>query len=105
MNRFVLDFWWRAVPAVAAAMEEGHEQRKRFAAEAPVGPPRPGAVGPARPSAPGPAAAPTAAAPKRAKTLEFEHVYVEQLPCAQQYETSFMHAAHVTHVLVTPHTA
>jgi peptidylprolyl isomerase domain and WD repeat-containing protein 1 len=38
---------------------------------------------------------------KRAKKLEFEHVYSSNLPSAQMYEHSFMHRDIVTHVVVS----
>ena len=45
----------------------------------------------------------TDAAPqKKKKVLEYEHVYLENLPCGGNYERSFMHRDVVTRVLVTP---
>ena len=35
---------------------------------------------------------------KKRKVLEFQHVYVDSLPCATMYERSFMHQNTVTHV-------
>ena len=36
--------------------------------------------------------------------LEFEKVYVDNLPSAEMYEKSYMHRDVITHVVVTPHT-
>lgn len=36
--------------------------------------------------------------------LEFEKLYVDNLPCAEMYEKSYMHRDVITHVVVTPHT-
>lgn len=33
--------------------------------------------------------------------LEFEHVYLENLPCASMYERSYMHRDVITHVACT----
>ena len=33
--------------------------------------------------------------------LEFENVYLNNLPCAESYERSYMHRDHVTHVTAT----
>jgi hypothetical protein len=60
------------------------EERKR---------PGPGLIGPS-----------SQAVTKRPKALDYEHLYVQALPSCSQYELSFMHAAHVTHVLATPRT-
>jgi peptidylprolyl isomerase domain and WD repeat-containing protein 1 len=35
---------------------------------------------------------------KKRKVLEFQHVYLDDLPCATMYERSFMHQNTVTHV-------
>ena len=35
---------------------------------------------------------------KKRKVLEFQHVYLDNLPCATMYERSFMHQNNVTHV-------
>ncbi|XP_024539754.1 peptidyl-prolyl cis-trans isomerase CYP71 isoform X2 [Selaginella moellendorffii] len=48
--------------------------------------------------APGPAPAPTRK-PKR--PLDFEHAFLDALPCAAMYEKSFMHRDVVTHVAVS----
>ena len=68
-----------------------------------LAPPRPGAsdddeddgteVGPAMP--------PKA---KKKKTLAFEQVYLDSMPCAQMYEKSYMHRDDITCVAVTPGT-
>ncbi|KAL1482991.1 hypothetical protein MTO96_033432 [Rhipicephalus appendiculatus] len=42
-----------------------------------------------------------AAKPKKAKFLPFERVYLDNLPCAEAYEKSYMHRDIVTHVIVT----
>lgn len=42
-----------------------------------------------------------AAKPKKVKFLPFEHVYLDNLPCADGYEKSYMHRDVVTHVIVT----
>jgi len=43
------------------------------------------------------------AAPQRKKrVLEYESVYLDNLPCGMNYERSFMHRDVVTHVAVTP---
>jgi peptidylprolyl isomerase domain and WD repeat-containing protein 1 len=55
-----------------------------------------GHVGPPRPDV-GPAAPPE----KKEKKLEFQDLYLAGLPNQSRYETSFMHADHVTHTLVT----
>ena len=39
---------------------------------------------------------------KKRKVLEYEHVYLDNIPCGINYERSFMHRDAVTHVLVTP---
>jgi peptidylprolyl isomerase domain and WD repeat-containing protein 1 len=41
------------------------------------------------------------AAPKPAKTLQFEETFLRTLPRASQYEKSFMHRDIVTHVFAT----
>lgn len=41
---------------------------------------------------------------KKGRVLEFESLHLSALPSQPLYELSFMHADHVTHVLVTPHT-
>ncbi len=33
--------------------------------------------------------------------LEFEHVYIQNMPCAEGYERSYMHRDVVSHVTVT----
>jgi peptidylprolyl isomerase domain and WD repeat-containing protein 1 len=38
---------------------------------------------------------------KKAKILEFEQVYLRNLPCAQNYEHSYMHRDVVTHIVVS----
>ena len=38
---------------------------------------------------------------KKRKVLEYEHVYLENIPCGINYERSFMHRDAVTHVVVT----
>ncbi|XP_025109974.1 LOW QUALITY PROTEIN: peptidylprolyl isomerase domain and WD repeat-containing protein 1-like [Pomacea canaliculata] len=38
--------------------------------------------------------------PRKKKVLEFEQVYLDSLPCAQYYETSYMHREIVTHLAV-----
>ena len=38
---------------------------------------------------------------KKRKVLEFQHVYLDNLPCAGMYERSYMHQNTVTHVLFT----
>ena len=38
---------------------------------------------------------------QEAKVLEFQHVYLDNLPCAGMYERSYMHQNTVTHVLFT----
>jgi len=35
---------------------------------------------------------------KKRKVLEFQHVFLDSLPCATMYERSFMHQNTVTHV-------
>jgi peptidylprolyl isomerase domain and WD repeat-containing protein 1 len=47
---------------------------------------------------------PMPAKKKKRKVLEFERLYVENLPSADMYEKSYMHRDVVTHVVVTPHT-
>ncbi|KAH6934371.1 hypothetical protein HPB50_023740 [Hyalomma asiaticum] len=42
-----------------------------------------------------------AAKPKKARFLPFERVYLDNLPCAEAYEKSYMHRDIVTHVIVT----
>ncbi|XP_053677501.1 peptidylprolyl isomerase domain and WD repeat-containing protein 1 [Anopheles nili] len=42
-----------------------------------------------------------AALPKKRKVLEFEKLYVENLPDAECYEKSFMHRDTITHLVVT----
>ena len=39
---------------------------------------------------------------KKRKVLEYEHVYLDNIPSGINYERSFMHRDLVTHVLVTP---
>ena len=39
---------------------------------------------------------------KKKKVLEYEHVFLENIPSGINYERSFMHRDLVTHVLVTP---
>lgn len=41
-------------------------------------------------------------APKKAKVLPFEHLYLERLPASPYYERSYMHRGTVSHVLCTP---
>ncbi|KAM6188178.1 LOW QUALITY PROTEIN: peptidylprolyl isomerase domain and WD repeat-containing protein 1-like [Sarcoramphus papa] len=48
----------------------------------------------------GPLPGETAQAKKRT-VLEFEHVYLENLPCASMYECSYMHRDVITHVACT----
>lgn len=68
--------------------------------DADVGPPRPAAddVGPSRPE--GSTAAP--ANKKRKAALEFEQLYLDNLPVSEMYEKSYMHRDVVTDLLVTP---
>jgi len=40
-------------------------------------------------------------AAKKRKTLEFQQLYMDNLPSASAYEKSYMHAAEVTHVRFT----
>ncbi|XP_013778129.1 peptidylprolyl isomerase domain and WD repeat-containing protein 1-like [Limulus polyphemus] len=40
--------------------------------------------------------------PKKVKVLEFENVYLDNLPCAESYEKSYMHRDVITHVVSTP---
>jgi peptidylprolyl isomerase domain and WD repeat-containing protein 1 len=47
---------------------------------------------------------PMPAKPKKRKVLEFERVYIDNLPSAEMYEKSYMHRDVISHVLVTPHT-
>lgn len=48
---------------------------------------------------------PSEAAPlKKQKVLEYERVYLEDLPAVDNYERSYMHRDTVTHVAVTPFT-
>ncbi|XP_026279574.1 peptidylprolyl isomerase domain and WD repeat-containing protein 1 [Frankliniella occidentalis] len=42
-----------------------------------------------------------AAQPKRKKILQYEKLYLENLPCSEVYEKSFMHRDVITHVIVT----
>ncbi|XP_070563802.1 peptidylprolyl isomerase domain and WD repeat-containing protein 1-like [Ptychodera flava] len=42
-----------------------------------------------------------AAKPKKRKVLEYEHVYLNNLPSAETYERSYMHRDVITHVAVT----
>ncbi|NXJ71036.1 PPWD1 protein, partial [Rostratula benghalensis] len=42
-----------------------------------------------------------AAQAKKRRVLEFEHVYLENLPCASMYERSYMHRDVITHVACT----
>ncbi len=65
-----------------------------------VGPPRPATddVGPPRPE--DGTAAP--AHKKRKAALEFEQLYLENLPVSEMYEKSYMHRDVVTDLLVTP---
>ena len=50
----------------------------------------------------GPAPPPGVDKPKKKrKVLEFQHVYLDNLPCAGMYERSYMHQNTVTHVLFT----
>lgn len=42
-----------------------------------------------------------AAKPKKRKVLEFEDIYLENLPSAESYEKSYMHRDLITHVAVT----
>ena len=51
-----------------------------------------GPVGPAMPPA------------KKKKTLPFEQVYLDSLPCGAMYEKSYMHRDFATHVAATPGT-
>jgi len=39
---------------------------------------------------------------KKRKVLEYEHVYLDNIPCGINYERSFMHRDAVSNVLVTP---
>src|ERR1041385_4217844 len=41
---------------------------------------------------------------KKKKVIEFEHLYIRNLPSSEAYERSFMHRDLVTHVVVTPKT-
>ena len=36
--------------------------------------------------------------------LEFEKIYLKNLPSAEMYEKSYMHRDVISHVVVTPHT-
>ncbi|KAK7070242.1 Peptidylprolyl isomerase domain and WD repeat containing protein 1 [Halocaridina rubra] len=38
---------------------------------------------------------------KKIKVLEYEQMYLDNLPCAEYYEKSYMHRDTVTHVVVT----
>ncbi|KAH1002583.1 peptidylprolyl isomerase domain and WD repeat-containing protein 1 [Dendroctonus ponderosae] len=40
--------------------------------------------------------------PKKRKTLPFERLYLDNLPCAESYEKSYMHRDIITHTVVTP---
>lgn len=42
-----------------------------------------------------------ASQPKKRKKLQHEHLYLENLPCAESYERSYMHRDVITHCLVT----
>ena len=68
--------------------------------DADVGPPRPAEedVGPPRPE--DSTGAPTQK--KRKAALEFEQLYLENLPVSEMYEKSYMHRDVVTDLLVTP---
>ncbi|XP_060535102.1 peptidylprolyl isomerase domain and WD repeat-containing protein 1 [Cylas formicarius] len=44
---------------------------------------------------------PEAAPPKKRKVLPFERLYLDNLPCAESYERSYMHRDTITHCLVT----
>ena len=65
-----------------------------------IGPPRPtdeqAEVGPPRPTDE------QTEPKKRRKNLEFESLYLENLPAGEMYEKSYMHRDVVTDVLVTP---
>ena len=68
-----------------------------------VGPPRPPAdedaeAGPPRPDGAGSSSAPRV---KRRKALEFERLFLDNLPAGEMYEKSYMHRDVVTDVLVT----
>ena len=39
-----------------------------------------------------------AAPPKKRKTLEYEHIYLSNLPSSESYEKSYMHRDVVSHV-------
>ncbi|KAL4402672.1 Peptidyl-prolyl cis-trans isomerase Cyp15 [Malassezia pachydermatis] len=41
---------------------------------------------------------------KRQRTLQYESLYLEQLPCAERYQKSLMHRDTINFVTVTPHT-
>lgn len=41
---------------------------------------------------------------KQKKELEFEHLFIDNLPSMESYEKSFMHRDTITHILVTPKT-
>ncbi|KAG7301740.1 Peptidylprolyl isomerase domain and WD repeat containing protein 1 [Plutella xylostella] len=43
----------------------------------------------------------TATKPKKRKVLEFESLYIENLPSSETYERSYMHRDVVTHIVVT----
>ncbi|XP_064088885.1 peptidylprolyl isomerase domain and WD repeat-containing protein 1-like isoform X3 [Macrobrachium nipponense] len=42
--------------------------------------------------------------PKKIKVLEYEQMYLDNMPCAEYYEKSYMHRDTVTHVVVTNRT-
>lgn len=42
-----------------------------------------------------------ASKPKKRKKLQHEHLYLDNLPCAESYERSYMHRDVVTHCVVT----
>ena len=87
---------------IMAADDSGKRDRDEEDAAPAVGPapPAPGDAGDDEPVDVGPALPP----PKKAKTLPFESVYLDSLPCAAMYEKSYMHRDFVTFVAVTPGT-
>lgn len=76
------------------------EARKRGAAEAACEGSSDDDVGPSLP----PPSAPPKKKDRKRRRLEHEQAYLAALPCAENYEQSFMHRDVVTHVIVTPRT-
>lgn len=42
-----------------------------------------------------------ASQPKKKKVLPYERLYLDNLPCAESYEKSYMHRDVITHCIVT----